>query len=188
MAYTAWSVVANEQPSTSKWNLLGSNDASFNNGSGIASLDLSVSALSNPYKFSAYKTANQTATGSSTVKVTFETEEFDTNSNYDNVTNYRYVAPVTGFYWFNTMMYIESASTTCIPKFYKNGSALKQAGFISNTTNSDIIVGGSVMLSLSAADYIEIFITNTGASKTIAGTADVATVSSYFQGHLISRT
>lgn len=37
MAYAAWSVVFGEQPSASKWNILGTNDASFNDGTGIAS-------------------------------------------------------------------------------------------------------------------------------------------------------
>lgn len=36
--YTAWSVVFGETPSASKWNLLGSNDASFNDGSGIGAV------------------------------------------------------------------------------------------------------------------------------------------------------
>lgn len=36
MAYQTWSVVFGEQPSASKWNILGTNDASFNDGSGIA--------------------------------------------------------------------------------------------------------------------------------------------------------
>ena len=35
MAYQAWSVVFGEQPSASKWNILGSNDASFNDGTGF---------------------------------------------------------------------------------------------------------------------------------------------------------
>lgn len=35
MAYTAWSVLAGEQPTAAKWNLLGTNDASFNDGTGI---------------------------------------------------------------------------------------------------------------------------------------------------------
>lgn len=34
--YTAWSVVFGEQPSTSKWNILGTNDASFADGTGIS--------------------------------------------------------------------------------------------------------------------------------------------------------
>lgn len=37
MAYASWSVVFGEQPSAAKWNILGSNDASFNDGSGFAS-------------------------------------------------------------------------------------------------------------------------------------------------------
>lgn len=37
MAYQVWSVVFGEQPSASKWNILGTNDASFNDGTGIAS-------------------------------------------------------------------------------------------------------------------------------------------------------
>lgn len=37
MGYVAWSVVFGEQPSASKWNILGANDASFNDGTGIAS-------------------------------------------------------------------------------------------------------------------------------------------------------
>lgn len=36
MAYASWSVVFNEQPSASKWNILGTNDASFNDGTGFA--------------------------------------------------------------------------------------------------------------------------------------------------------
>lgn len=36
MSYNAWSVVFGEIPSATKWNLLGSNDDSFNDGTGIA--------------------------------------------------------------------------------------------------------------------------------------------------------
>lgn len=35
MAYVAWSVVFGEQPSAAKWNILGQNDASFNDGTGL---------------------------------------------------------------------------------------------------------------------------------------------------------
>lgn len=35
MAYTAWSVVFGEQPSAAKWNILGTNDAGFKDGSNI---------------------------------------------------------------------------------------------------------------------------------------------------------
>lgn len=35
MAYQSWSVTFGEQPTAAKWNILGTNDASFNDGSGI---------------------------------------------------------------------------------------------------------------------------------------------------------
>lgn len=35
MAYTSWSVVYGEVPSAAKWNILGANDASFNDGTGL---------------------------------------------------------------------------------------------------------------------------------------------------------
>lgn len=37
MAYSAQTFVADEQPTTAKWNILWTNDASFNDGSGIGS-------------------------------------------------------------------------------------------------------------------------------------------------------
>jgi len=36
MSYAAWSVIAGEQPTAAKWSILGTNDASFNDGTGIA--------------------------------------------------------------------------------------------------------------------------------------------------------
>lgn len=36
MGYSSWSVIAGEQPTTAKWNILGTNDSSFNDGSGLA--------------------------------------------------------------------------------------------------------------------------------------------------------
>lgn len=47
MAYASWSVVFGEQPSASKWNILGSNDASFNDGTGIAADAITGVQLSN---------------------------------------------------------------------------------------------------------------------------------------------
>lgn len=46
MAYAAFSVVFGEQPSAAKWNILGTNDASFNDGSGLPTAN-SVSATVN---------------------------------------------------------------------------------------------------------------------------------------------
>jgi len=45
MAYASWSVVFGEQPSAAKWNILGTNDASFNDGTGIGNNVIGSSQL-----------------------------------------------------------------------------------------------------------------------------------------------
>ena len=45
MAYSSWSVVFGEQPSASKWNILGTNDASFNDGTGIGNATITANKL-----------------------------------------------------------------------------------------------------------------------------------------------
>lgn len=184
MAYASWSVTFGEQPSASKWNILGTNDAAFNDGSGIANLSLSTTAISNPYKFSAKKTADvSTANGA---KVSFETEDFDTNSNYDNVTNNRYTAPVTGFYFFNWEIYVSSSVGLARGILYKNGSSFKAGHGV--PSSGDIITGGSALMSLSATDYVEIFYSNGSGTKTILGQTSAGYNVSFFEGFLVSRT
>ena len=45
MSYSAWSVIFGEVPSAAKWNILGSNDASFNDGTGIGTDAVRSSSL-----------------------------------------------------------------------------------------------------------------------------------------------
>lgn len=68
--YAAWSVVAGEQPTTAKWNILGTNDAAFNTGQGlndgaIVARHLSASALGLIYPIGAIYT-EMTGTNPST--------------------------------------------------------------------------------------------------------------------------
>lgn len=45
MAYASWSVIAGEQPTAAKWNILGTNDASFNDGTGIGTSTITPEKL-----------------------------------------------------------------------------------------------------------------------------------------------
>ena len=72
MAYSSWSVVAGEIPTASKWNILGTNDASFNDGTGIgtnaiAAASLATSAITLGY---AEITSSITTTSSTAVQAT----------------------------------------------------------------------------------------------------------------------
>jgi hypothetical protein len=44
-SYQSWSVVFGEQPSAAKWNILGTNDSAFNDGSGIGTNAIAAASL-----------------------------------------------------------------------------------------------------------------------------------------------
>ena len=193
MAYQAWSVVFGEQPSASKWNILGTNDASFNDGSGLAdnaivnrhitTANLHAAKIFNNYKFKAIRTSAQTPSASAFTKVQVNVESYDTGSNYDAVTNFRFVAPVAGFYFFIARCSIAGAANgRLLQCLYKNGAILSRGSDISHGSNS---IGGVVVdqVQLAANDYVEYYIYSVNATAMEVGN-DIC----MFGGHLISTT
>lgn len=69
--------------------------------------------------FRAYMSSAQTISGSTFVKLQFNTEVFDTANCYDNTTNYRFTPNVAGYYQVNAFIY---QGTTYQLYIYKNGS------------------------------------------------------------------
>ena len=92
MAYQSWSVVAFEQPTASKWNILGTNDSDFNTR--LNSLE-----GYNDINFYANMSGNQTVSDTTDTTVEFDTEKFDTGSDY-NTGTYTFTAPQAGLYLF----------------------------------------------------------------------------------------
>lgn len=163
---------------------MGTNDASFNDGTGIANMSHSVTAVSNPYKFSAYLGGSQSPAANT--KISISSELYDTNSNFDSATNYRYVAPVAGFYHFDGALsqLIANGGQTQVA-LRKNGSAVKTGPLIFNNSGGNqtmtSIVSGDIQLA--ANDYVELY---TGAASTAA--AFNSAELTYLNGHLISKT
>lgn len=142
-----------------------------------------LSTDSNPYKFSAYRNAAFT-TGTPSV-IEFDTELFDTNSNFDTVTNKgRYTVPVTGFYWFSAGATINPPSGNgSIIYLYKNGGiALQGSGSISfaGPFNNTQVVSG--LLQLTAGDYVEVYYYGSG------NALGIGSAQNYFHGFLVSRS
>lgn len=138
----------------------------------------------NPYKFHAYRNAAWTG---NTGKINLDTEVYDTNSNFDSTTNYRYTAPVSGFYHINAAASSQQATGTgygC--DVYKNGSTRVIAGQLDIATQTTSFTRTSVAsgdVQLIAGDYLELFYTGGGSVTGVMG-AD----STYMSGHLISVT
>lgn len=73
MGYSSWSVVFGEQPSAAKWNILGTNDASFNDGTGIANGVIGASKLATGANSSYIATSENTTSTSYTGLTTPQT-------------------------------------------------------------------------------------------------------------------
>jgi len=137
--------------------------------------------------FSAYLASAQSVTSTTYTKAQINTEEFDTNSNYDNSTNYRFTPTVAGYYQIDGCLGFAttgSISGGCFCTIYKNGSRFKDGIFTTGTQGTNFYsVVSSLIYFNGSSDYIELwgYVTATG---TITFNVNSGTVS-YFQGVLV---
>lgn len=186
MAYAAWSVTFGEQPSSAKWNILGANDASFNNGTGIAALEIgAVTAVKNSYKFSAFHATTQSL--ATNALVGFNTELFDTGNNYDGIN--KFTAPIAGYYQVNANIFIAAANSVLNAiEIYKNGAFLDYGQQAASSGSGDLALSYSNLIKLAATDYLQVVVAfSGGGSKTIFGGAGTPHYT-WFSGYLVSAT
>lgn len=144
---------------------------------------VAANKFSNPYKFRAYRTTTQTVAPATFVKVQLNTENYDTNSNFDAVTNYRYTVPLNGFYQFNGRVQTSSSSTRILASLYKNGTEEVRGSDAIGTASSGTASVLSDCIQLVAGDLIELYVFNTATDVTTDGTR-----STFLSGYLVSTT
>ena len=115
--------------------------------------------------FGASQSGTQTLSTGSWSKVTLDTENWDTDSAFDNSTNYRFTVPSGegGKYLFNYGGYCVSMTTNGYFQLslYKNGSELRAStnrSYMSSTATASMNITSSICVSLDAADYIEFYV------------------------------
>jgi len=136
----------------------------------------------NPYMFSAYMGSNQTTVATTWTKLNMNTEEYDVGSNYDT-TNYRFTAPVNGYYTFTVGVQLQGqAGVPFLVGFSKDGTTEYKRGQEIPNTTGNISLYGSMDCYLTAGEYIYPIYYSQSASKTLNGTA----IYSRFQGRLVS--
>lgn len=116
--------------------------------------------------FRATASTSQTFTGGVAQKVTLGTEVWDTTSNFDNVTNYRFTPTVAGYYQVNggySFTTAGSAGWTLFTYIAKNGSEhIRGAEVYSLTgTFNQSVVNGVVYMN-GTTDYIELYAMSIG--------------------------
>jgi len=138
--------------------------------------------------FSGYASASQTVTLNTTTKVAINTKDFDTNTNYDATTNYRFTPTVAGYYQINVALrgQVVTTFTQCVASIYKNGSEYKRfaanAPFSANSAFTQ--TGNAVVYCNGSTDYIEFYGTVNG-TGTATFDASSSSVSSQFSAALV---
>ena len=169
----------------------GGNALFSSDGSGTVTLN--NSALKMTPAFEAYLGSDQTISDNAATKVQCGSEVYDTNSAYDNSTNYRFTVPtgLAGKYYFYGGVKGQSSSTDTIEAMsiyiYLNGAQARRNEYYQSSASPVTIVGASVnqVLDLSAGDYVELYgIVNvsSGTPRFDAGGTGGAT---YFGGYRI---
>ena len=108
--------------------------------------------------FSAYSNSAQTISAATLTKIQFNTELFDTNSNYDTST-YRFTPTVAGYYQVNTSVNFGTARTLYIVSIYKNGSrGVGGENIFTGSLSANSSLNCQNILQMNGTtDYLEIF-------------------------------
>lgn len=128
--------------------------------------------------FSAYKTSNQSITTSTSTKITFPTEDYDTNSNFASST---FTPTVAGYYLIGAGYNPNGGGTPTRVAllFYKNGAEVKRVFDVSTVCNE--AAGSCLVYMNGTTDYLEAYAYIIATSPQIysAGSSDT-----YFHGFL----
>ena len=113
--------------------------------------------------FEAYLSGNQEMSDTTTTKIEFNTERFDTDGYYDNSTNYRFTPLVAGKYFVYSVARFDGRTNSNLAqttlKIYKNGAEYNnvQQYLVSNylrqvTSSANVIIDMN-----GSTDYLEVF-------------------------------
>jgi hypothetical protein len=110
--------------------------------------------------FFAKQTSAQSIANDTVVKIQNNSEDFDSDGTYDNVTNYRFTPAVAGKYFVFAQVAIDGSTDTDVYAWlYKNGSEFIQSNYFYRCTPFV-----SAIMDLTISDYVEVY------AKQVSGT------------------
>lgn len=144
-----------------------------------------IDTLSNP-SFSVHRNGTSQNNITGIDKVEWTAEEFDTNDDFDNSSNFRYTPTVAGKYLLSASVHFESVTDgdRLEVYLYKNGVSHKKSAVSPGRTIGSTAVGGTVPITAvvdanGSTDYYEIFAQNVDRDTSeITGDTDIT----YFTG------
>jgi hypothetical protein len=121
--------------------------------------------------FFVYPSGTFTAANATDTKVPFNSKAtvgFDTNSNFDLTTNYRFTPTVAGYYQISAGLTSTATGTGfCAIKIYKNSASFVQIAYSTATANYLGATGSALIYFNGSTDYIEFYVNqNSGVTAT----------------------
>ena len=142
--------------------------------------------------FMAYLSSAQSISDATSTKIQFDTEVLDTDSCYDNSTNYRFTPTTAGKYLVNCYTAPNTGTNTDILRhyqaIYKNGSQVQLQNLDTRDGGGFRVLGisSSYIINMNgSSDYIEIFVFAESNSGNNAGIAGGSTEHSFFSAFRI---
>ena len=124
-------------------------------GTNTLTLPASTGTVSlNGPAFSAYQSSAQTLSSATNTKLTFTTEEFDTNNNFASST---FTPTVSGYYQVSGGFQVAVSATGGAIAIYKNGGGFKSGAGNPNATTSNQWQVSALVYFNGSTDYVELY-------------------------------
>lgn len=149
-------------------------DTYLNTGA-VTQTKLGTNVAGNGPAFSVYNNTGVSVSSGVTTKLTFNTEEWDTNNNFASS---RFTPTVAGYYVFTSDIGFQSSNTYGTLTLYKNGSAARYMTYAQSASGA--LAGSCMEYANGTTDYFELYI-NIAAGQNVGGNAP----SGYFQGAMV---
>ena len=136
--------------------------------------------------FAAQLSGNQSVSTGSFTKINFNNEDLDTNSAYDNSTNYRFTPAIAGYYFVYALLAFDELydGSTGYCAIYKNGSHFFSGTQMTAANTAMLVAQVSATIYLDDNDYVEIYgFHNHGSNRNVIGNS---TTESFFGAFRIS--
>ena len=136
--------------------------------------------------FAAQLSANQALSHNSATKINFNSEDLDTNSAYDNSTNYRFTPGIAGYYHVYALLAFDEVADgkAAYCMIYKNGSHFFSQAIGTGNNTQLVAPSVSATIYLDDDDYVEIYGQhNHGSNRNVIGNS---TTESFFGAFRIS--
>ncbi len=146
------------------------------------SINFTDKAVSQNVLCRVYLSSNQSISDATATKITFNSESFDIGGDFDSSTNYRFVAPVTGYYLVMLDVGFVAGGTANRPfniRIKANGTTdYARVQSYTESTNEALFLHTGDIVYLTSGQYIEGYVyQNSGSTREILGGASNTSLS-----------